>query len=713
MKQVVLKKGRAVVERVPSPAIEPGTILVAVEYSCISIGTEMSSLSTTSMPLWERALKQPENVKKGLESVAAIGVQRTWSMIQGRLESGNATGYSAAGTILEVAPDVTNFKVGDRIACAGAQCAHHASIIRVPKNLAVKVPEVVDLRQASTVTLGAIALQGVRRAAPTLGETIVVVGLGILGQITMQLLRANGCRVIGTDLDPSRVRLAKSAGMEFGLDPSAGTVVEQIYRLTDGYGADGVIITAASPSNEIISNAFKSCRKKGRVVLVGDVGLQLNRGDFFQKEIDFLISSSYGPGRYDARYEDEGLDYPIGYVRWTENRNLLEYLRLIGDGKIQLGNLGHAEFLISDAEMAYEHLRNESERPLLVFLKYPKEEQEEARLEKVANNPHANPIKKERIGVAIVGAGGFAKGMHLPNLQKLHGTYELRAIASRTGLNADSTAKQFGAQYGTTDFNRILEDKQIDAVIIATRHHLHAVMALAALKAGKHVLLEKPMALAEDEIESIVQFFKQAGPGAPQLLTGFNRRFSRHIQEAKKALQGRSNPLIINYRMNAGYIPLDHWVHGKEGGGRNLGEACHIYDLFAYLTASRPLTVTTMSLNPKTSAYSARDNFVATIAYEDGSVATLTYTALGAKLHPKEQMEVFFDGKVITMDDFKTTRITGAKSPGYETKISEKGQLEELTAFAECLKTGDWAIPLNEQIETTRVALAVDHQLAE
>lgn len=713
MKQVVLKKGRAVVERVPSPNVEPGTILVAVEYSCISIGTEMSSLSTTSMPLWERALKQPENVKKGLESVASIGVQRTWSMIQGRLEAGNATGYAAAGTVIEVAPDIMNFKVGDRVACAGAQCAHHASIIRVPKNLAVKVPNEVDLRSASTATLGAIALQGVRRAAPTLGETFVVVGLGILGQMTMQLLRANGCRVIGTDLDPSRINLAKSNGMEFGLDTSAGSVVEQIYRITDGYGADGAIVTAASSSNEIISNAFKSCRKKGRVVLVGDVGLQLNRGDFFQKEIDFLISSSYGPGRYDARYEEEGLDYPIGYVRWTENRNLLEYLRLLGDGKIQLDKLGHSEFAISEAEAAYEHLRTSSERPLLVFLKYPKAETQSALNEKVANNSHASPMKKDRIGVAIVGAGGFAKGMHLPNIQKLHDLYELRAIVSRTGLNADSTAKQFGAQYGTTDFNQALVDKTIDVVIIATRHHLHAEMALAALKAGKHVLLEKPMALSESEIEKIEQFFKEVGPNAPQLLTGFNRRFSRHIQEAKKALQGRSNPIIVNYRMNAGYIPLDHWVHGKEGGGRNLGEACHIYDLFAYLTASSPIAVTAMSINPKTNAYSARDNFVATIAYEDGSVANLTYTALGAKAYPKEQMEIFFDGKVITMDDFKATRVSGTKFPSYESKIPEKGQLEELKAFADCLKSGDWAIPLMEQIETTRLALAVDRQLSE
>lgn len=726
MKQVILKKGIATVDDVPRPNLEPGTVVVSVEYSCISIGTEMSSLSSTAMPLWKRAMKQPDNLKKGLEMIAANGLKRTWSFIEGKIEGGSATGYSAAGTVIEVASDVRDLKVGDRVACAGAQCAHHADVIRVPRNLTVPVPDGVDLKHASSVTLGAIALQGVRRLQPTLGETFVVIGLGILGQITAQLLRANGCRVIGTDLDRSRIALAKKLGMELGLHPDDDLPIEQVIRLTDGVGADGVIITAASPTDAIISQAFHMTRKKGRVVLVGDVGLHLNRADFYAKEIDFLISCSYGPGRYDTRYEDMGLDYPVSHVRWTENRNLSEYLRLIGDGRIQLDEMIHSILPIERAQEAYERLKTSADKPLMVLLSYPPRTESERNLRRIVNpSAKAATTGAGAIGIALCGAGGFAKGMHLPNLQSLTTLFHLRSVQSRTGHNAMATAKQFGAAYGTTDFDEILRDKDVSAVIIATRHDLHAPMALKALEAGKHVLLEKPMAINSSDLALLLSHYENRKESdSPILLTGFNRRFSPALTEIKKSVQNRSNPLLINYRMNAGHIPLDHWVHGREGGGRNIGEACHIYDLFTYLTGSRVVSVTATAVSPQTGHYSSQDNFVATCAFEDGSVATLTYTAMGSRDFPKEQMEVFVDGKVWRMDDYKSLEQVGGKSGGpsngqaknakkeWSWKSAEKGQKEELIAFGHAIRSGgDWPIGLWEQVQATRISFAVENFL--
>lgn len=357
MKQVLIKKGQVLVDDIAAPVTEPGTVLVRVDHSCISIGTEMSGIKASSLPLWKRALQQPEKVKKALKMISTQGLSATRTMVEGKLDEAQPTGYSAAGTVLEVGDGITDLAVGDRVACAGAQCAHHAEVIRVPRNLTVLLPDELGFAEASTVTLGAIAMQGVRRAQPTLGETFVVIGLGILGQFVSQLLRANGCRVIGTDLDRGRIRIAQELGQHIGIHPDDGSDVEQVARLTDGAGADGVIITAATPSDAVISTAFKMCRKKGRVVLVGDVGLNLNRADFYAKELDFFISCSYGPGRYDANYEERGLDYPLSYVRWTENRNMGEYLRLVAEGRINLKPLIGAVFPVAQTTEAYAAVR--------------------------------------------------------------------------------------------------------------------------------------------------------------------------------------------------------------------------------------------------------------------------------------------------------------------------------------------------------------------
>ena len=710
MKQVLLKQGEAIVENVPMPVVQPGCVLVQVLYSCISVGTELSGLKMSGEPLWRRALKQPHHVKKVLKMIASSGLRRTRSVVKGMLEGGQATGYSAAGVVMAVGENVDQFQVGDKVACAGAQWAHHAEVISVPTNLTVKIPEKLSFQEASTVTLGAIALQGVRRAQPTLGETFVVVGCGILGQLTVQLLRAHGAQVIAVDVDPQRVSLALSQGAEVGVDASQPSAdhLENIFRLTEGVGADGVIITASTPSHQLVSQAFQWCRKKGRVVLVGDVGLHLNRRDLYEKELDFFISCSYGPGRYDRHYEEEGLDYPVGYVRWTENRNMSAYLRFLAEKRISLKGWLENVFSVEEAPAAYKTLQEPEKKPLLVLLRYAASlHQEGTRVENAASRS-ASP---QQVRIALIGAGMFSKVMHLPNLSGLSSCH-LQAVMSRSGHNAMATAKQFGAQYGTTDIQKIVNDPDIDAVIIATRHDLHAGLALAALQAGKHVFVEKPLAMNESELKMIEQFY-QDHPQSPLLLTDFNRRFSPIVQRMLTVVKVRTNPMIINYRMNAGYLPLDHWVHAKEGGGRNIGEACHIYDLFVALTGACVTAIKALSIRPQKNYYTYRDNFVVSLRFEEGSVANLIYTALGDnKSFAKEQCEIFVDGKVLSMNDYQTLKISSSRLKGMDGKIQNKGHFEALEAFVRCIKEGSlWPIPLWQQGEAMRIAFEVEKQL--
>ena len=668
----------------------------------------MAGVRSSALPLWKRAMMHPDEVKQVMSMVAEQGIRRIHRMVRSKITSGTALGYSAAGTVMEVGDGVSDLHQGDRVACAGAQCAHHAEVIRVPRNLVTKIPENIDFARASTVTLGAIAMQGVRRMSPTMGEAFVVLGLGIIGQITVRLLKANGCRVIGVDLDQNRVRLAKEGGADAAFHPSNEDAVQHAFRLTDGYGADGVVVTAASSDDMLISQAFQMCRKKGRVVLVGDVGLNINREDIFKKELDFLISTSYGPGRYDPTYEEGGIDYPLPYVRWTENRNMSEYLRLVAGNQIQLAPLISKIVDIDQASQAYADLKT-GNQDLLVLLHYPDSKEVSATSRKVMNSSAASR-RSEALRVALVGAGGFAKGMHLPNMESLPDRFHLHAVMSRTGHNAQATAKQFGAEYATTDISQIIGDPEVDVLLIATRHNLHAAMVLEGLRAGKHVIVEKPLALTQKEVDDIQAFYQQ-NPTGPVLMTGFNRRFSPHVKRMREIIVERSSPMIINYRMNAGHIPLDNWVHGEEGGGRNLGEACHIYDLFTYLTGARAEAVSSHAIRPATGHYGSTDNFVATMRFADGSIATLTYTALGSKAYPKERMEVYVDGKVLILDDYRTLDIVGTSQKGVKTRMIDKGQKQELVEFANCILNGtEWPIPLWQQIQATEIALRVEEQ---
>lgn len=711
MKQVLLKQGGVAVEEVPAPQVAAGAVLVRAAFSCVSVGTEMSGVKASNVPLWKRALERPDQVRRVARMVATQGLARTRDVVRQRLAQSFPIGYSLAGTVIEVGDGVDDLAPGDRVACAGAQSAHHAEIVCVPRNLVVPLPDGLDLAEASTVTLGAIALQGVRRAEPTLGETFVVIGLGVIGQITAQILKANGLRVIGADLDPARIDQALSAGMDVALAPGDDEGEAQVARLTGGVGADGVIVTAASPSNAIIATAFHMCRRKGRVVLVGDVGLDIDRADIYAKELDFRISTSYGPGRYDRTYEEAGLDYPVGYVRWTENRNMQAYLDLLAAGRVSVGGMLGARYPVDDAPAAYAQLENAAERPLTALLTYAGGAADAARARRIAGTA-ARPAHDGAVRLALVGAGGFARSTHLPIVRANPDAYALHAVCSRQGHNASAVAAEHGAAYATTDYDEVLADAATDAVLITTRHDLHGPMVLAALEAGKHVLVEKPLCLTRDELAAIEAFYADGAEGKPVLLTGFNRRFSPYVRGIVEATAGRSNPMIIDYRVNAGHFPADTWVHGPEGGGRNRGEACHFYDLFVALTGAAPRKVTAASLRPSTAHYRADDNFVATIAFDDGSVATLTYTALGDASFPKERFEVFADGKVHAVDDFTRLETFGGRGPKLTTSVADKGHREELLAFAHTLKEGgDWPIPLWQQLAATRIALDVEDQL--
>ena len=658
-------------------------------------------------PLLKRALKHPQKVRRALKMVQEQGLERAVKRITGILTAGYPTGYSAAGEVVAIGQDVEGFAVGDLVACSGAGFANHAAMIDVPVNLAVRVPQGLSLDHAATVTMGAIALQGIRRTAPTLGETIVVIGLGTLGQLTVQMLKANGCQVLGVDLDETRIKIALETGMDRGLNPVHHDIVAEVSRATESVGADAVIVTAAALDDTIISQGMQCCRKKGRLVLVGDVGLNLKREDFYRKELDFLISTSYGPGRYDPYYEEGGQDYPLPYVRWTENRNMGTYLHMLATRQVNLESFSPEIFAVDQAPEAYALLASGQRKPLLALLRYQADESDIVR--KVNLQPRM--AKEGRIQVAIIGAGGFAQGMHLPNLIKLRCDYQVRAVLSRTGSTARAVAEQYEAAYATTDYSAVLDDPSIDLVMITTRHNLHGRMVLEALRAGKHVFVEKPLAIESAELDAIEEFFAQC-ESPPVLMTGFNRRFSRPIILLSEFLAGRASPLVINYRMNAGYLPQEHWVNGPEGGGRNVGEACHIYDLFNFLTRSEVVSLHAEAIGRPTKNWRRGDNFIATLGYADGSVCSLTYTAMGNSQYSKERMDLFFDGKVASMDDYHSLVVTGEKGRDWHAATPEKGQFYELEVLARCLKgRQSWPISLTDQVSATRVSYCVEQFL--
>lgn len=710
MIQAIVKKGKVLGEEISAPKVSKGSLLIKVVSSCISAGTEISGVSGSGKSLIKRAMEQPQNVKKVLNMALSDGIAKTYATVKGKLDGGNPTGYSISGVVIAVGDGVTDFQIGDSVAAAGAGLANHAQYVDVPQNLVMKTPKGMSFEDASTVTLGGIAMQGVRRSDLKLGEMCVVVGAGILGLLAIQMLRLSGVRVAVTDFDDRRLEIAKEYGAELIINPSREDVVETITNWSDGHGSDVVLFTAATGSSEPLSQSFQMCKKKGKVILVGVVGMEIKREDMYAKELDFLISTSYGPGRYDKNYEEKGLDYPYSYVRWTENRNMTEYLRLVHTGAIKLDKLIDATYSIDKVTQAFESLQALGAKPLMVLLDYGKADL--SQLDSYLNHDkkvviNNTPIKKDIINVALIGAGGFATGMHLPNIEKLSSKYKLHAVMNRTGHKAKAVAEQYKANYATTDYEDILNDKDIDLVLIATRHDSHAELALKALEAGKHVFVEKPLATTQEDLEKIKAFYESDMPNKPVLFTGFNRRFSKYTTEIKKYTDKRINPMMIRYRMNAGFIPLDHWVH--EDGGRMVGEACHIIDLMTSLTQSKIESICVESLTPKTDNYSSSDNKSITLKYADGSVASIEYFANGSKELAKEFMEVHFDGKSIIMDDYKSLKGYGVKLAEIKDEISQKGQYEELEALYESIKGNkkEWPIELWDMVQTTEVTFII------
>jgi predicted dehydrogenase/NADPH:quinone reductase-like Zn-dependent oxidoreductase len=649
------------------------------------------------------------NVEIGTAADAAAGLPLNELDIQGW-----SVGYSAAGGVVAVGDGVSDLAVGDVVACAGAGQANHADYVSVKRNLVCRIPLGCPLTLAASTTVGAIALQGVRRATPQLGERVAVLGLGLIGQITAQLLRAAGCDVIGLDLDPARVDRARALGMAHGAsDP---VMLKGIVRdATGGRGADRTIITAATKSHAVVNLAMDVTRAKGTVVIVGDVGLKVEREVFYRKEIDLLMSTSYGPGRYDPAYENDGHDYPFAYVRWTLNRNMQAYLDLIARGRLDIQPLIDRVITIDDAPDAYRGLADGAHaQPLGLLIRYPDDARDlpdppdSTRVVLRGHRPApAGPLK-----YALVGAGAFGTSMLVPQMRKRRDRFFLKAVVSRNASQGGNFARQHQVEVLASDLEEVLRDQSIDLVVIATRHHEHADQVVRALQAGKHVFVEKPLALTWTELERIAAVHNGLDP-APMILVGFNRRFSPALTMIKNLIDGRRAPVVIEYRLNAGYLPLDHWVHGRQGGGRNIGEACHMYDVFRFLAGAPVRSIQATAIDPGGLPYQRNDNFSATIGYENGSLAHLLYTSLGPTTGlGKERIEVFCDGETYIVEDFKRVIKGSDGSMLWQSHDADKGHYEELSRFGDAVAAGGAPpIPFEELIETSAVALAVEDLL--
>jgi len=692
MRQVFLEKGAVVVKDVCKPLLDDGSILVSVHYSFVSSGTELATIQHSKQnPLFRNI---PQKIKKVLESVSQNGIEGTKALIKGRLKGNLQTlGYSCSGRVVAVGSKVTKFREGDFVACAGAGLANHADIVCVPELLAVKLRDEKFLKEGSLTTVGSIALQGIRRAELQLGETVCVIGLGLLGQLTVQLARRSGCRVIGIDLVQDRLRLAKDLGASLVLNANRDEIKKEIDFFTDHHGVDSTIITAASRSDAIVQQAMEVTRKKGRVVLVGDVGLNLQRSPFYKKEIDFLISCSYGPGRYDQKYEREGKDYPYAFVRWTENRNMQAFVQLIETGQIDISSLIAHEASLEQIEEAYGMLK--CGKGLGVVLKYlpkPEEEKSTSDHEGKKDVPF-QPAVRDLVRVGFVGTGGFAKAKLMPIVSKIK-KVKINAMVDADIANATNASRTYGVAKALVNDKELFKEDLVDAVMIASPHKFHCSQIINALRNGKAVFCEKPMVTDFNQLHRLSEFVKNKPNVA--LCVDYNRSFSPYMQKIKKVVQDRSTPLVVHYRMNAGYIPGDHWVQTEVGAGRIVGEACHIFDLFCFLTDARPTSVSVEALHPKQDNLFASDNFMAQIGFDDGSVCGLLYTAVGHTGLGKERMELFFDGKSIVMNDYKELRGFGLpRSFNEKTIRPDKGHEQLIKSFFTSLQQGNQNYPID------------------
>jgi predicted dehydrogenase/threonine dehydrogenase-like Zn-dependent dehydrogenase len=672
--------GEVRVVEVPEPVVRPGAVLVRTSHSLISAGTEGASIGSGGRRenLVIKAIRNPALVKKVVDRVASHGFKSTAELVRTRISTEMPSGYSAAGVVAEVGEGVTDLHVGDRVACAGAGYANHAGVNAVPRNLIARIPDGVSYEEAAFGTLGAIALQGVRRAELGLGDRVAVLGLGLLGQITVQMLRAAGAVVIGVDVRPDRVERATALGLDQGFTVSERDFVAGVLERTEGRGADAVIVTAAGGDPGLLNKAFEATRRKGRVVLVGDVPIRILRDRIYKKEIDFLISTSYGPGRYDPEYEEKGHDYPFGYVRWTEGRNLEEVLRLIAGGSLRVKPLIDATHPVEQASAAYASLASDN-RPIGILLDYHLDTA-------AAPAPHVYVSKRAPVaptgaagfGVGVVGYGGYFRAMLLP-LLKGHPGFRLAAACARSGLTVRAAVENDGFAKGTTDYHELIADPSVDVVYVATRHDLHYPIARAAVEAGKAVFVEKPMTTSVADARALVEAVAKRGT---LLSVGFNRRFSPHAARLKELLQPIAAPKTLLYRVNAGALPPEHWLlDPREGGGRLMGEGVHFFDLLRFLAGAEPVRVRSVSPPGK-----ARDEAVVAIEFADGSIGTLVYSGSGAPGLGKERVEVLAGGASLVLDDFKALEVHGLDKEGVKTRTIEKGQREQLENFHRALR---------------------------
>ena len=709
MKQVLQnrKTGRPFVGEVPVPALQRGRVLVRTLASLISAGTERAAVELVSKGLVQEARQRPDLVKAVVAKVKNEGLLNTFASVRDKMAASQALGYSAAGIVAAVADDVTEFQVGDRVACAGVGYASHAEVLSVPKNLCVHLPEGVSFESGAYGTLGAIALQGVRLAEPTLGESVVVIGLGLVGQLTVQLLKANGCRVFGLDLDEARVALALELGADKAI-VSNEAAAKEVETWTKGHGADAVLITAATDSNQPIELAASVSRLKGRVIVVGMTGMDIPRPPFFSRELKLIISMSYGPGRYDPEYEERGHDYPLPYVRWTEKRNIESFLELIADKRLNVERLTTHRFPIAEADRAYQLISGELHEPNLgVVLNYDSEADVARRISLGA------PVRKSEKSVVlgVIGAGGYVPAMLLPHF-KTEGV-EFRSIATASGISAHDVGKRFGFAYAVSSADEVLDDANVNLVVIGTRNNTHGELARGALERNKHVFVEKPLALNDDELASVLQ---AAEKSSGKLMVGFNRRFAPLTQRAKDFFRNHDAPLSMLYRVNAGRIPKEHWMQDPvEGGGRIIGEVCHFIDLLQYLAGAPPVYLFAESISARSSKIVDADSVIITLRFADGSNGSVAYLSEGDKGLAKERVEIFGGGRVFVLDDFRrATLYKDGREEQVGLKTLDKGQQEQVRVVcASVLQGGAAPIAYDELAATTRATFRVLDSLRE
>lgn len=695
MHQVVqnVRNGRLNVTQVPEPLVRPGHVLIQNACSVISPGTEKMVIDLASKSLIGKARARPDHVRQIIDKMRTQGIFNTIQQVFEKLNEPIGLGYSSAGYVLACGAGVQHLKPGDRVASNGP----HAGVVCISKNLCAQVPENVPFEQAAFAVMGSIALQGVRLAKLGLGDTALVIGLGLVGQITVKLLKAQGCRVVGTDLDPAKCKLA----VEMGADRAApGIGPSEIAQLTRGIGADAVLITAATKSDIPIELAGNCVRSKGRVVVVGAVGLNMPRQPFYLKEAEVVVSCSYGPGRYDAEYEERGHDYPVGHVRWTEQRNMQAVLDLMADGKLDVSPLISHRFDIEQAAEAYEMIKEGRQSYLGVVLNFAADQQAE-RLPKLELKA---PAPTTRLGVGCLGAGGFARMVLLPALKKAGG-FHPRVLCSAGGLSATASGKIMEFDVVTADEQEVINDPKVNVVFSITRHNLHARQVVDSLKAGKHVFVEKPLAMNVEELAEIERTLTNIPGTKPLVMVGFNRRFSPFATPVRDFFASVKAPLTVSIRFNAGMIPADHWTQNDLiGGGRIIGEACHAIDLATYITGSPVVRVFAESVGGPHAPAVTDDQCFITLRHANGSVSNIAYLAGGDKSFPKERVEVLGGERLAVIDDFRETLLTCRGKPKKIRGVQDKGHRAEVAAFAQALTSGGKAPISWEELRSTTLA---------